>query len=121
MIATKSEGFPGVKQADAVEDTESIRFTIELNIEPNNHPNPPQIFISFSQSEFAQLRNTPAVLQAALRNKIEHTSFTDTLNRGEVRTTLRLDRGVWFALTVDGSTWEFNSEKGRWIKGEITL
>jgi len=128
MIATKNpeldqilRGTPGVRQVDAVEDAQFIRFTIELTIDPDDHLGPPQIFILFTQSEFAQLRSTPAMLDAALRNRIERTSFKDGANGSEVRTSLRQDRGVWFALTVDGSMWEFNPEKGRWIKGPISL
>jgi len=129
MIATKSEeleqilpGFPGVKQADAVENPEFIRFTIELNIDRADHPNPPQIFILFTQSEFAQIRNVPTMLEAALRNKIARASFKDGSNGAEIRTSLGRDRsGAWVALTVDGSIWEFSPEKGRWMKGPVSL
>ncbi len=63
MIATQSpeldeilQGFPAVKQVDPVEDAEFIRFTIQLRIDPADHPNPPQIFVLFRQSEFMQAR-----------------------------------------------------------------
>ena len=69
MIATQSpeldeilQGFPGVKQVDAIEDAEFIRFTIQLRIDPADHPNPPQIFVLFRQSEFMQARTVPAML-----------------------------------------------------------
>jgi hypothetical protein len=129
MIATKSEeldqilsDFPNVKQADAVEDLEFIRFTIELNIDRADYPNPPQIFILFTQSEFAQVRNVPTMLEAALRNKIAQASFKDGSNSAEIRTSLGRKRsGGWVALTVDGSIWEFSPEKGRWTKGPVSL
>jgi hypothetical protein len=129
MIATKCEeldqilsGFPGVKQADAVEDAEFIRFTIELNIDRSDHSNPPWIFILFTQSEFAQVRSLPARLDSALRNKIARASFKDGSSGSEIQTSLVRDRsGVWVALTVDGSIWEFSPEKGRWMKGPVSL
>ena len=128
MIATQSPeldriltGIPGVKQVDAVEDASFIRFTIELDIDPADHHQNPQIYIIFTQSEFAQLRTNSLLLDAALRNRVEQASWKDGSNGSEVRTSLRLDRGVWFALTVDGSMWEFDSQKGRWIKGSIEL
>jgi hypothetical protein len=129
MIGTQSQeldqvlqGFPGVKQADAVEDAQFIRFTIELNIDPADHPNPPQIFLLFAQSEFMEVRNVPATLEAAFRNKIVRTSFRDGSNGSEIRTSIGRDRnGAWVALTVDGSMWEFDSVNGRWAKGPVNL
>jgi len=129
MIATQSpeldeilQGFPGVKQVDAIEDAEFIRFTIQLRIDPADHPNPPQIFVLFRQSEFMQARTVPAMLSSALRNKIAQTFFRDGSNGSEIRTSLRQDRnGTWVALTVDGSMWEFDPEKDRWVKGPVSL
>ncbi|MGD0136380.1 MAG: hypothetical protein ABSE57_30430 [Bryobacteraceae bacterium] len=129
MIATQSpeldeilQGFPAVKQVDPVEDAEFIRFTIQLRIDPADHPNPPQIFVLFRQSEFMQARTVPTMLGSALRNKIAQTSFKDGSNGSEIRTTLRQDRnGTWVALTVDGSMWDFDPQKDRWIKGPVSL
>jgi hypothetical protein len=98
MIATKSQeldqilaGIPGVEQTGTVEDAAYIRFTIQLRIDPSDHPNQPEIFILLSQSEFMQLRSTPRMLEAALRNKVERTSFKDGSSGAEIRTSLTRD------------------------------
>jgi hypothetical protein len=129
MTATKSEeldqillGIPSVEQTGAVEDAAYIRFTIQLRIDPSDHPNPPEIFIIFTQSEFMQLRSAPRMLETALRNRIERTTFKDGSSGAEIRTSLRREgTGIWVAITVDGSMWEFDSKKDRWIKGPVNL
>ena len=118
MIATKNQAldrvlsqFPGLEQADAVEDAQFIRFTVELRHNREDHDCPPQIFLLFTQSEFALLRADTALLEAAFRGRLQRTEFKDGSNGSLVRTAVNQDRGVWAAITVDGSTWEFDRAK----------
>ncbi len=60
MLAAKSpeldqilSAYPRIKQGEAVKDVQFIRFTVELQINPADHPNPPSLFLLLTQREFA--------------------------------------------------------------------
>jgi len=128
MLATKSHeldkillDYPRIRQTDAVENSEFIRFTVELQIDPTDHPNPPCLFLLFMQNEFTDAR-TNGTLESQLREKVVSASFKDALNGQQVRTSLRKGPdGIWVAVTVDGSIWAFDVGQNRWIKGPISL
>lgn len=129
MVATNSEeldlvllDFPCVEQSDPVENAEFIRYTVQLRIDPDDHDQPPQLFLIFSQDEFRKARMVQGVLESQFRTKLEKSSFTDALNGKLVHTSLRQDRnGIWTAITVDGSMWLFDKNQERWIKGPFGL
>jgi hypothetical protein len=129
MRATKSQEldeilseFPIVRQGDPVEDVQFIRFTVELQINPADHPSPPRFFLIFVYTEFVHLGSQLGRLESALRGMIAQTSFRDAANGQDVRTSLRKGvDGVWVAVTVDGSVWEFDVKQNRWIEGPFRV
>jgi hypothetical protein len=110
-------GFPGLDQCKPVESAEFIRFTVQLHIDPSQYHQPPRIFILFTQGSFQQ---ASGALELLFKNGIEQHSFMDASSGKLVNTSLHKDcRGIWTAITIDGSIWAFHIEKGVWVKGVI--
>ncbi len=107
---------PGVVQSEPVENAEFIRFTVQLQIDPSDHHQPPEIFLLFTQSEFRENNLIPRTLETAFRRKIEQYSFKEP-NGNVVQTSVRkTSSGLWHALAIDGLPWTFDTDRKQWIK-----
>jgi hypothetical protein len=94
---------PGLEQSNPVENTEFIRFTVRLHIDPlDNDYRQPEIFILFTHTALEQARRTHEGLELAFERNMRQHSFKDEINGQTVETSIQKDHsGVWRALTVD--------------------
>jgi hypothetical protein len=82
---------PGLKQSNPVENTEFIRFTVRLKIDPLDNPRQPEIFILFTHHDLEQARGTHDGLELAFRRNIRQHSFKDEINGKTVETSIQKD------------------------------
>jgi hypothetical protein len=109
---------PGMEQSNPVENTEFIRFTVRLHIDPlDNHYRQPEIFILFTHKDLEQARGTHEGLALAFERNIRQHSFKDEINGKTVQTSIQKDHsGVWRALTVDGVKRMFDKSRDLWVR-----
>ena len=109
---------PGMEQSNPVENTEFIRFTVRLHIDPlDDHYRQPEIFILFTHTDLEQARRTHEGLELAFERNIRQHSFKDEINGETVETSIQKDHsGVWRALTVDGVKRMFDKSRDLWVR-----
>jgi hypothetical protein len=109
---------PGLEQSNPVENTEFIRFTVRLHIDPlDNHYRQPEVFILFTHTALEQARRTHGELELAFQRNIREHSFKDEINGKTVETSIQKDHsGVWRALTVDGVKRMFDKNRDMWVR-----
>jgi hypothetical protein len=113
---------PGLKQSNPVENTEFIRFTVRLQIDPLDIHRQPEIFILFTRDDFEQARGTHDGLELAFKRTIRRHSFKDEINGKTVETSLQKDSsGIWRALTVDGVRRVFDKSRDLWVRDRATF
>lgn len=109
---------PGLEQSNPVENTEFIRFTVRLHVDPlDNHYRQPEVFILFTHTALEQARRTHGGLELAFERNIREHSFKDEINGKTVETSIQKDHaGVWRALTVDGVKRMFDKNRAMWVR-----
>ncbi len=108
---------PGLEQSNPVENTEFIRFTVRLHIDPLDNYRQSEIFILFTHNDLEQARSTHDGLEQAFRRSIRRHSFKDEINGKTVETSIEKDSsGVWRALTVDGVRRVFDKSRDLWVR-----
>jgi hypothetical protein len=113
---------PGLKQSNPVENTEFIRFTVRLQIDPLDNQRQPEIFILFTHDDLEQDRGTHDGLELAFKRKIRQHSFKDEINGKTVETSIQKDSsGIWRALTVDGVRRVFDKSRDLWVRDSATF
>jgi hypothetical protein len=113
---------PGLKQSNPVENTEFIRFTVRLQIDPLDIHRQPEIFILFTRDDLEQARGTHDGLELAFKRTIRRHSFKDEINGKTVETSLQKDSsGIWRALTVDGVRRVFDKSRDLWVRDSATF
>ena len=113
---------PGLKQSNPVENTEFIRFTVRLQIDPLDIHRQPEIFILFTRDDLERARGTHDGLELAFKRTIRQHSFKDEINGKTVETSLQKDSsGIWRALTVDGVRRVFDKSRDLWVRDRATF
>lgn len=113
---------PGMEQSNPVENTEFIRFTIRLHIDPLDNNRQPEIFILFTHNEFEHARSTHGGLELAFKRNTRQHSFKDAINGATVETSIQKDgAGVWRALTVDGVRRMFDESRDLWVRDSVAF
>jgi hypothetical protein len=113
---------PGLKQSNPVENTEFIRFTVRLQIDPLDNHRQPEIFILFTHDDLEQARGTHDGLELAFKRTIRQHSFKDEINGETVKTSIQKDSsGIWRALTVDGVRRAFDKSRDLWVRDSATF
>lgn len=108
---------PGVAQSNPAEDSNFVRFTVQLDIDPFEHHQLPEAFLLLTQNEFRQACGAPALLEQIFKRKIERDSFKDAVSGETIHTGIQKDAaGIWRARTVDGLMWVFDTDRKRWIR-----
>jgi hypothetical protein len=113
---------PGVKQSNPVENTEFIRFTVRLQIDPLENHRQPEIFILFTHDDLAKARGTRDGLELAFKRTLRQHCFKDEINGKTVETSIQKDpSGIWRALTVDGIRRVFDKSRDLWVRDGATF
>ena len=110
--------FPALEQSQPVEcgTSPTVRFTVQLAVDPSDHDQPPEIFIPINPEEALKAKGTRDGLELMFTRKIAQNAFRDASNNLVRTSVLKGSDGVWRAVTVDGLTWTFDEGRGRWIK-----
>ena len=96
-------GFPGVRQSGPpaqFADRPEARFTIQLDINTDQHEVPAHVWFFVTAVEVTVVRGTPNGLEKLIQDKIKHSSFTDANHGNVISTGIWNDGTVWRALSI---------------------